>query len=410
METSTNSAVHAAARAAAPKRLGNVLSAAAFTGDSRRNSDAESGNGTKQRIRHYIEHHIERPKAEKSNVMRTLMIVCLLSLGVRPAAASDLLVYEGARGPGAGRHIVFLAGDHEYRSEEALPALARILARHHGFRCTVLFTVDPETGDIDPGCNHMPGTDALQTADLMVVFLRFQNFPEEQMQPIVDYLDRAGPVVGLRTSTHAFRIPEDSRFARLDTNYPGDEFRNGFGRQILGETWVRHYGTNHEMSTRLDVVPEAAGHPVLRGVSHPWVRSGGYWVDPLPDSEILAMAQPLQGMTADAPPADGKAPCPGAWTRSYRSGSGRVGRVFTTTYGASVDLSDDDFRRMLVNACFWGCGLDDAITAELNVELVGPWHPTRFAFDGHRLHVRPQDLAGWDTPIMDPSKPLAGDR
>ena len=41
-------------------------------------------------------------------------------------------VYEGTEGPGKGKHIVFLAGDHEYRSEESLPELARILAKHHG--------------------------------------------------------------------------------------------------------------------------------------------------------------------------------------------------------------------------------------------------------------------------------------
>ncbi|MEZ6067512.1 MAG: hypothetical protein R3B90_17790 [Planctomycetaceae bacterium] len=142
---------------------------------------------------------------------KLLTTLCLLVFSTTVFAQP--LVYEGTAGPGVGKHIVFLAGDHEYRSEESLPALARILAKHHGFKCTVLFSLDPKTGELLPGSSQMPGTEALESADLMVIFLRFQDFPAEQMQPIVDYLDRAGPVVGLRTSTHAFKIPKESQFA-----------------------------------------------------------------------------------------------------------------------------------------------------------------------------------------------------
>lgn len=315
------------------------------------------------------------------------------------------LVYEGTAGPGVGKHIVFLAGDHEYRSEEALPALARLIAKHHGFKCTVLFTVDPKTGEIVPGNNNMPHTDTIATADLLVFGLRFQNFPAEQMQPIVDYLNRGGPIVGTRTSTHAFKIPADSAFARFDHQYKGDEMKGGFGRQILGETWVSHYGKNHVMSTRLDIVSGQANHPVLRGVVDPWVEAGGYWVDPEPNSVVLANAQPLQGMTPDSPPAADKKPCPGVWVRTYKSAKGKEGRVFTTTYGASEDIRNDGFRRMMVNGCFWAIGMEDQIKPDLPIDLVGPYNPSTFSFGGHKLGVKPTDLAGWDSPIMDPSKP-----
>jgi len=149
----------------------------------------------------------------------SLLVACLL-IGI--AAADRPLVYEGTDGIGSGKQIVFLAGDHEYRSEEAFPSLARILAKHHGFKCTVLFNVDKETGFITPGNSNMPHTDAVNSADLVVFGLRFQNFPDQQMQPIADYIDRGGPVVGTRTSTHAFQIPRESRFARFDWRYPGD--------------------------------------------------------------------------------------------------------------------------------------------------------------------------------------------
>ena len=329
------------------------------------------------------------------------------SLGAVTATAQEgPLVYQGTSGPGVGKHIVFLAGDHEYRSEEALPALARILAKHHGFKCTVLFNVDEETGYIVPGNSNMPYTDAVNTADLLVFGLRFQNFPAEQMQPIVDYLERGGPIVGTRTSTHAFKIPANSPFARFDHQYKGDEMKGGFGRQILGETWVSHYGKNHVMSTRLDIISEQADHPILSGVKDPWVEAGGYWVEPMPDSIVLANAQPLQGMSPDSPAAEDKSPCPGVWIRSYKSKDGKAGRVFTTTYGASEDLRNDGFRRMMVNGCLWALGLEDAIRPGLDIAFVGPYNPSTFSFGGHRQEVKPLDLAGWDSPIMDTTKEI----
>lgn len=337
-----------------------------------------------------------------------IAILCLLACTLAQAsrAADGPLVYQGTDGPGAGKHIVFLAGDHEYRSEEALPALARILAKHQGFKCTVLFNVDKETGYIVPGNNNMPYTDAVDTADLLVFGLRFQNFPSEQMQPIVDYLNRGGPVIGTRTSTHAFKIPSDSPYARFDHQYKGDEMKGGFGRQILGETWVSHYGKNHVMSTRLDIVAAQADHPILRGVKDPWVEAGGYWTDPMPNSIVLANAQPLETMKPDSAPAAGKSPCPGVWVRSYKSDSGKEGRVFTTTYGASEDIRNDGFRRMMINGCLWAVGLEAKIKPNLDIALVGPYNPSTFGFGGHRQEVRPQDMAGWDTPIMDSSKPI----
>ena len=338
------------------------------------------------------------------------LVACLLLPSLLPsgiaAAEEGPLVYEGTTGPGAGKHIVFLAGDHEYRSEEALPALARILAKHHGFKCTVLFNVDKQTGFILPGNSNMPYTDAVNSADLLVLGLRFQNFPPEQMQPIVDYLDRGGPIVGTRTSTHAFRIPGDSPFARFDYKYKGAEMKGGFGRQILGETWVSHYGKNHVMSTRLNIVPQQADHPILRGVKNPWVEAGGYWTDPMPDSIVLANAQPLQTMSPDSPAAEDKEPCPGVWVRTYQSKDGTAGRVFTTTYGASEDLRNDGFRRMMVNGCFWAAGLENAIAADLETSFVGPYNPSTFSFGGHRQEVKPLDLAGWESPIMDTDKEI----
>jgi len=336
----------------------------------------------------------------RSVILLAVAAGCLATAGTAFAQNPHLVVYQGTSGPGAGKHIVFLAGDHEYRSEESLPALARILARHYGFKCSVFFTTDPKTGFIEPGSSHISGLEALKSADLMVVFLRFQDFPDAEMQHIVDYLDRGGPVVGFRTATHAFQIKRaDAKFLKYtwrggDSQYPG-----GFGRQILGETWVSHYGTNHKQSSSLVLDPEQASHPILRGVKNVWVESGGYTADPMPGSVVLARGRILNGMTPDAPPAADKKELPVAWTRTYRGASGREGRVFTTTHGASEDLRNEGFRRMLVNAVLWAAGLEAAITPTSDVSLVGPYNPSTYSFGGFVKGVKPSDMAGWDRPI-----------
>jgi hypothetical protein len=332
-------------------------------------------------------------------------LITLAALAAANSAWADPLAYEGAAGgPGRGKHVVFIASDPEYKSEEALPALARILAKRHGFRCTVLFGVDAKTGEIKPGNSNIPGTEALKTADLLVIFTRFQNLPAEQMRPIVDYLNRGGAVVGLRTATHAFQIPADSPFAKYNWSYKGEDFKGGFGRQILGETWVGHYGPNHQSSTRLDVAPEMSGHPILIGVKKMWVEIGAYNAYPIEGSEILAMAQPLAGMEPTSPADETKKAMAGAWVRTYKSGSGKEGRVFATTYGASGDLVNDGFRRLIVNACFWAVGLEEAIKPDMPIGFVGPYRPTWDGKTKRAAGVTPADLAGWDSPIWPEKK------
>src|SRR6478736_6267481 len=113
-----------------------------------------------------------------------LCLALLLLPAVSSAQDPHLVVYQGEKGPGHGKHIVFLAGDHEYRSEETLPALARILAKRYGFKCSVFITTNPQTGFIEPGSSDISGLEALDTADLLVIALRFQDFPDREMQHI----------------------------------------------------------------------------------------------------------------------------------------------------------------------------------------------------------------------------------
>jgi putative membrane-bound dehydrogenase-like protein len=323
-------------------------------------------------------------------------LLTLFSLATFASAAP--LIFEGTEGPGKGKHIVFLAGDHEYRSEESMPALARLLAKQQGFKCTVLFDIDKE-GDIVAGeVANMPGMEALDTADLAVVFLRFQQFPPEQMKHLDAYLARGGPVLGLRTATHGFKTTKDDPFAKYSYDSKVVGYELGFGHQVLGQTWVGHYGTNHKQSTRIAIVPDKAAHPILRGVKDIWVQAGGYVGKPT-DGEILTMAQPLNGMTADSPADATKPPMPSEWTRTYKSSSGKVGRVFTTLYGTSEDITNEGYRRMIVNGIFWALGMEDAIKPDLNIAFVGPFKPNTFGGGAYARGVKPEMYAGWDSPI-----------
>ncbi len=323
------------------------------------------------------------------------ILLTLLSLVTFATAAP--LVFQGTDGPGKGKHIVFVAGDHEYRSEESLPALARILAKHQGFKCTVLFDIDKD-GNIAAGePQNIPGMEALDSADLAVVFLRFQGLPEEQMKHLDDYLNRGGPVIGLRTATHAFKGTAEP-FGKYDYNSKATGYESGFGHQVLGQTWVGHYGTNHKQSTRIAIVPEKTSHPILRGVKDVWVQAGGYVGKPV-DSDVLTMAQPLNGMTPDSPADATKPPQSSEWTRTYKAANGKAARVFTSLYGTSEDITNDGYRRMLVNACFWTLGLEDKITPALDIAFVGPFKPNTFGGGAYARGIKPEMYAGFESQI-----------
>ena len=307
------------------------------------------------------------------------------------------MIFKGDDGPGRGKHVVLISGDEEYRSEEALPQLGKILFVRHGFDCTVLFAIDPDTGEINPShVGNIPGLEALVSADLMVIATRFRDLPDEQMKHIVDFVAAGKPIIGMRTATHAFRIPEGKTYSRWSFN--SKDWPGGFGRQILGETWVAHHGDHGKQSTRGLVAPGAADHPIVSGCDDIWGPTDVYTVNlPLSgDGEALVLGAVLEGMKpADKPVAGAKnSPMmPIAWTRTYQLDGGRRGRAFTTTLGAATDLQSQGVRRLLVNAAYWLTGLADKIAPDSDVNLVGPYNPTYFGFNGFKKGLRPADFA-----------------
>ena len=162
---------------------------------------------------------------------------------------------------------------------------------------------------------------------------------------------------------------------------------------------MSHYGTNHKQSSRLVLAPDEASHPILRGVKDVWAQSGGYTAAPIDGSTVLAIGQILNGMTPDSPPAPDKKEMPVAWYRTYTGASGKTGRVFTTTHGASEDLLNDGFRRLAVNATLWAAGLESSIRPTNDISFVGPFNPTTYSFGGFVKGLKPADMAGWDSPI-----------
>ena len=316
----------------------------------------------------------------------------------RSASADDpWVVYEGGEGAGKGKHIVLVSGDEEYRSEEMLTQLGKILATHHGFRCTVLYAIE-EDGTITPTrVNNIPGLEALKTADLMILFTRFRNLPDEQMKLIVDYVESGRPIIGIRTATHAFNLPENSTYAKY--SWQSKVWDGGFGRQVLGETWVNHHGNHAVESTRGIAAPGMQNNPILRGIKDGDIYgpTDVYTVTlPLPgDCQPLVLGQVLVGMNRDDKPVDGvknNPMMPIAWTKTYKGSAGKTARVFTTTMGAAQDFLSEGLRRLLVNASYWALGMEAQIPAKSNVDIVGSYEPLPFGFGKHKPGVRPADL------------------
>lgn len=314
------------------------------------------------------------------------------------------------------KHVVLISGDEEYRSEEALPQLAKILSARHGFRCTVLFAQDPAMpGIINANyVQNIPGLEVLNSADLMVIFTRFRDLPDDQMKFVDNYLKNGKPVIGIRTATHAFNFDADSNsnYKHYSNGYAGDkkEWVDGFGRLVLGEKWISHHGHHKHQSTR-GIVSEAGKlHPVTNGIKAGdiWGPTDVYGVRlPLPgDSQAIILGEVMEregtfdeedlfyGMRpTDTIPAIkndkglllNEPMMPIAWTKSYQIPGGKEGRAFTTTIGAASDMLNEGVRRLLVNSVFWG--MEMVVPEKAEVGIVGDFEPTPYEFrdDGYWL-------------------------
>ncbi len=324
-----------------------------------------------------------------------LLSTVILAATISAVAADDFITYQAKDGPGKGKHVVLIAGDEEYRSEEALPMLGKILSQRHGFKCTVLFSVDAD-GTINPNnAASLSNPVALDSADAIVTSLRFRKWADADMKHFADAIARGVPVIGLRTSTHAFQVPGTSAFKGM----------NSFGKKTLGEQWVSHWGGHKSEATRGVIEPLAKDEAILRSVTDVFGTSDVYEAYPPADAKILLRGFVLKGMN----PTDERAiytkkratdkmeqgvnepAMPVAWTRIHKNEAGKENKVFCTTMGAASDFPSEGLRRLVVNGVFWGLGMD--VPEKANVEFVDPFNPTMYGFGSFRKGLKASDHA-----------------
>ncbi len=310
------------------------------------------------------------------------------------------LTYRGASGPGQHKQIVLISAEQEYRSEQSMPMLAKVLAEHHGFDCTVLFGVNrqglvdptmpvyPKKGEEDKFQSHsISGLEHLDKADMVIFFTRLLTLPEDQKKAIVKYLDSGKPIMGLRTANHGFR-------GSLPYRIDGRQIR--FGEDVLGGTFRGHHGNWHQDSTRGDLVESMRAHPVLVGVQDIWGPSDVYRTfkegGQLPEGcTALVYGQPLIGREQGGASNPDKQPLPIVWIKNWTTSRGEKARVFHSTMASAKDLESAGLRRLLVNGVYWCLAMEDEISADRSVEIVGQYQPLASGFNYEALGVIPQN-------------------
>lgn len=322
--------------------------------------------------------------------------ITLLTMATSPLHAdqpADHLVFEGQGGPGQGKHIVFLAGDEEYRSEESMPMMAQIMAKQ-GFKCSVLFSLNDKGLVAPDNQKSLSHSVSLDSADAIVMCIRFRNWDDSSMERFENALHRGTPIVALRTSTHAFKFPKDSKWAKYSFNAKTDTgWEKGFGRQVLGETWINHHGKHKKEGTRSKVEDANKAHPILNGVGTIFGTTDVYGANPLQPSTILLRGEVTQTLQSDSPAVEGKKNSPMqpiAWTRNFKNATGKTNKIFTTTMGAATDLADENLRRLVANGVYWG--LDMQVPAKTDVTLPGEYQPTKYSFNTFKKGKKPADF------------------
>ncbi|QDU56974.1 ThuA domain-containing protein [Aeoliella mucimassa] len=248
--------------------------------------------------------------------------------------------------------VVIVTGDNEYGSELSMPMIGSILEQLPGFEVKVLYSVD-EQGNRDRHAHSIPGLRALREADLAVFFMRFRALPDAQVKEIEDYVASGRPVIGLRTSSHAF----------LYESGPHQHLDNGFGDEVLGQRWISHYG--HGTSSMAKVDASAMNSPILRGMKPEFPLASWLYVTDPPTHPLPADCHPLLTGIALKEPGEVASKFgeeqPLAWTRELQTATGQTQRVFYTSLGHPRDFLDEPSRRLLVNAIYWALGREGEI-------------------------------------------------
>lgn len=318
--------------------------------------------------------------------MRSLSLLAVLAAllcACQPSTAPAAAPQKEADKP----YVVFVTGDEEYRSEESMPMLARLAERELGVRTKVLFALD-SAGYVNPNVtDNIPGLAALDSADLMVCFLRWRNLPDAQAKHILDFAESGKPMVGFRTSTHAFMYEDDSLRQHLNNDWPV---------AVFGQQWITHHGhfaDGHAPLTSVTMHKAGAESPIMNGVNpfsaYSWLYhvDGGEW-KLNPNAKVLLEGKSLrsnheqEGCLDQFPISN-----PIAWTNDYKGSP-----VFFTTLGHPFDWKNANMRRMALNGMAWALGRSEDVPEDgFNAEIIGTYTPNNSGFgEKFKTGLRPE--------------------
>lgn len=268
-----------------------------------------------------------------------ISLACVLCAWSAVVAGDKVRQQDANRKP----HAVFVIGTPHYEPAKTMPPLARQLAEKFGFRTTVIL---PD-GDPERSEKGIEGLDVLKQADIAVFYLRFLTLPKEQLDHIINYVESGKPVIGLRTSTHAFIYPEGHELQKWNI---------GFGKDVLGSSYYVHMAG----TTDVKVLPAAKDHPVLTGIpDEPLQAAGVLYRACLPaDATPLLMGTGKPRKAGTVTNIFGthvlkdveKSPIAWVWQNQWG------GRVFTTTLGHVKTFENEWMVRLLVNGIHWAAG------------------------------------------------------
>ena len=237
-------------------------------------------------------------------------------------------------------HVVLVVGTLHYSPELTMPVFAKELEKF-GFRTTVVIGEgNPEKKTTDV----LPGLKVLADSDLVIFFMRFLKLPDEEWQPIEDYVKSGKPVIGLRTANHSFKYPKE---------HPRFEWNDDFGRRVLGTPYIVHQSS----ATDITVETENASHPIMSHVGKQgWVSPGTLYLAKLEQGCTTLINGSGTGKERLLKKSFGEiqvkkfetAPVAWAWENEWGSKS------FYTSLGHPGDFAEESFNRMLINAVHWG--------------------------------------------------------
>lgn len=229
-------------------------------------------------------------------VLLTVFLFCLLTSLSRGEPPAVLKIH--------------LIGVGEYEPATSLAQLRKHLEENYRVECTA---------SLGGNGKKLDNLDALKSADILVIFARRMNLPDEQMAIIRQHWEKGRPIVAMRTSSHAFQ-PADNDI---------------FDRKVLGGSYQG--AGSYTAPFKAISVKEQAEHPVLKGVK-PITSKGYYNNGKLADDAVVLQVVESEKKTAQ----------PVTWTHAYKGG-----RTVYTSMGVPEDFKDDGFRRLLINAIFW---------------------------------------------------------